>query len=262
MAEIKTPHIGKVMKRAHDMGRGAQTRKHIYSLVRRMFGDAIEVYDMLKENPVRPKHHRPKVGERERNYLRPHETLALLEACRGHFLGRAIWIQSLSGLRPSEVQALTWGSIDSDGKVILIRAAYNKKTRTMQSFPKQVDWGRAPLPDELLEYLRPHFGAMDELVAPGPSGGVLSYETYLPGLKRLCRQAKVSEVTPHELRHSAAFLYGEAGASTEDIRKLLNHKSLNATKHYLHRGDERLGRIAGGLSNTLRIIPGGKISNA
>jgi site-specific recombinase XerD len=51
-------------------------------------------------------------------------------------------------------------------------------------------------------------------------------------------------VTPHELRHSCTELYVQAGASAEDLRRLLNHKSLAATIRYMHRTDERLQRIA------------------
>ncbi len=73
---------------------------------------------------------------------------------------------------------------------------------------------------------------------------MLSYETYLRALRRACQEAGVPEVTPHELRHSCAELYVQAGATAEDIRRLLNQSSLTATARYMHRTDERLNLIA------------------
>jgi site-specific recombinase XerD len=86
----------------------------------------------------------------------------------------------------------------------------------------------------------------DDFVCLSLAGGMLSYEAFvartLPGL---CKKAGVKRITPHELRHSCTELYVQAGASSEDLRRLLNHKSLSATIRYMHRTDERLQGIAG-----------------
>lgn len=150
----------------------------------------------------------------------------------------------LSGLRPSEAQALTWGAVDFERRQILIRAAFNKKEGRLQAHPKQDDWGLAPIPDALYDFLVSRQGGPEEFVAQGCNGGMLSYETYLRALRRLCKAAQVPEVTPHELRHSCTELYVQAGASAEDIRRLLNQSSLTATARYMHRTDERLSGIA------------------
>ncbi|MGZ3697593.1 MAG: tyrosine-type recombinase/integrase [Bdellovibrionota bacterium] len=211
-----------------------------------MFEDAVEFYEFVDVNPVK-RRFRPKVPRTEREFLSPEESRRLLEASREHPLGIAIWISLLSGLRPGEAQALRWNAVDFDRSQILIQATFNKKLRTIQDHPKQKDWGRAPMPRVLSDFLRPKsFGRKPEdFVCPNVIGGMLNYESFVrKSLPALCKKAGVKRITPHELRHSCTEIYVQAGASAEDLRRLLNHKSLSATIRYMHRTDERLQSIA------------------
>jgi integrase len=261
MIEVDAPAIGKVMNRAKKMGKSDQTREHIYTLLRRMFGDAVEYYEMLSVNPVKPKFHRPKVKQKERNFLLPAQSMQLIEYSRNHYLGPAVWLSILAGLRVSEVQGLVGQNVQFELGQILICRAYNNKTRSMQNYPKQQDWAYVPLPPMLREYLLTLDFGPDAFVAPGPDGiGMLSYNTYLPALARLCQRAGVPAITPHELRHSATEVYVQAGATEEDLRRLLNHASAVSTRRYIHRTNSRLVQIAGNISPALRVIEGGAVS--
>jgi integrase len=220
-----------------------------------MFEDAVEYYELVDRNPVK-KRFRPKIHRIERDFLSPEESWKLLEYSKHHHYGPAVWVALLSGLRPGEVQALRWNAIDFDRCQILIRATFNKKLRTIQDHPKQKDWGRAPMPKPLFDYLfelskgkKP-----EDFVCPHwIYGGMMSYEAFVQrGLPSLCKKAGVKRVTPHELRHSCTEIYVQAGASAEDLRRLLNHKSLTATIRYMHRTDERLLAIAGKIDLPLR----------
>jgi integrase len=186
------------------------------------------------------------VNKTERDFLTPEESWRLLEFARNDFLGPAIWIAILAGLRPSEIQALVWESVDFCNCQILIRAAYNRKVKRIQPFPKQRDWGIAPMPPALMEFLKKKSRgkALNDFVSQAQSGGMLDYGTYYKRLLILCRESGIKQVSPHELRHSCTELYIQAGASAEDIRRLLNQKSLSATARYIHRTDERLLSIA------------------
>lgn len=257
MIEVTTPLVGKVMNRAKEMGRAPQTREHIYTLLRKMFADAVEYYEMLAVNPVKPKFHKPKVPVRERDFLVPAQAWRLLEAVERHYLGPAIWIQMLAGLRVSEVQALRWKHVLFDVGQLLIRGAFNNKIGQLQDYPKQEDWGWAPLAPKLAQYLYalPH-KAPDDFVAKGYKGGMLPYETYNRALVRLCGIAGVPVVTTHELRHSCTEIYAQAGCTQEDIRRLLNQKSVATTARYIHRTDDRLKYFASKLGDPFRVIPG------
>jgi site-specific recombinase XerD len=46
------------------------------------------------------------------------------------------------------------------------------------------------------------------------------------------------------MRHTATELWFSAGASMEDVRRLLNHKSSESTKRYAHRTEDQLNSLA------------------
>jgi len=119
-----------------------------------MFGDAVEFFELLDANPV-SRRFRPKVHQKERNFLAPVESWKLLDTCREHPLGVAAWISILSELRPGEIQGLKLSAVDCQRGQILIRATFNRKTGVMQDHPKQKNWGRAPMPEPLAIDLRP-----------------------------------------------------------------------------------------------------------
>lgn len=245
MIQVTPRDVGRILNRAQEAGLADQTRKHIYALVRKIFSDAVEYYEMLVTTPVRPKFHRPNVSKTKRDFLLPIQAQRLMEACHGHdYMGAPTWIMLLSAPRISEVQALRWDAVQFDLNQILIRAAFNNKTGELQDYPKQEDWAYVPMPPKLRDFLWAKRGEPGGWVAPGPSRGMLPYETYLHALRRICRQAGVPVVTPHELRHSSTEIWIQAGASAEDIRRLLNHSSLTATSAYIHRTDGRLAQLA------------------
>jgi len=245
LCEIRSQHIAVAINQVKALGRSAQTQMHVYSVLHKMFGDAVDYFEYLEKNPVL-RRDRPRIPRTERDFLSPQETERLLRVSESHFLGPAIWIACLSGLRPSEVQALRWSSVNFDRQQILIREAYKRRIRKIEPYPKQTDLGFAPMPAPLMEYLgrRRQGASPDAFVAPGLKGGMLSYEILLFGVKRLCREAGIKEVSPHELRHSCTELYIQAGASAEDIRRLLNQSCLSVTMRYIHRTDDRLSGIA------------------
>ena len=72
---------------------------------------------------------------------------------------------------------------------------------------------------------------------------MLSYHSYCDALKKYCREAGVPEVSSHALRHSAAEIYMEHGATRDDLRVLFNHSSSAVTDRYVHDKGERLARV-------------------
>lgn len=251
LSEIRSVDIGHVVAELEKMGRTPQSIMHVYNVLHKMFRDAIEYYEILDINPVRQRF-RPKIHRIEREFLSPADSWKLLEAARHHPHGAAVWISLLAGLRPGEVQALKWKAVDFEHSQILIRATFNKKTRVLQDHPKQKDWGRAPMPKPLYDFLFELSKGKDPeaFVCLNFDGAMLSYEAFVArSLPNLCKKAGVKRITPHELRHSCTELYVQAGASSEDLRRLLNHKSLSATIRYMHRTDERLQGIASKISN-------------
>jgi len=245
LSEIKSCDIEAVLVSVKKQGLGEQVQLHIYNILHKMFDDAINMYEILPKNPV-VKRLRPKITQKERTFLEPSESQALLNQSKSHSLGVLIWIQIYSGLRPGETTVLRVKDLDFERNQILIRTSYNRSERCIQDHTKQGDWGMAPMPPALKNYLIESTKDKNEdsFIVEKPSGGMVTYESYNLTLKKLCHEAGVKIITPHELRHSSTELYYEAGASAEDIRRLLNHKSISCTQKYIHRTDRRLSSIA------------------
>jgi integrase len=222
------------------------------------FGFAVDYYEMLGRSPVNSRLHRPKAQDFERAFYEPERLLWFLEKVRSHYLGPPIWLQALTGMRAGEAQFLRGRHLDFKNGQILIEGTFNNKTNTLQDFPKGRTAAYVPMIGPLAEFLRALGRGPDEFVAqvdpdsiggnfrPGVEvapGSMLPYETYLRGLKRLCRFHGLPELSTHELRHSCSELWVSMGATQEDVRRLLNQKSVQTTARYIHRTDGRLTQI-------------------
>lgn len=244
--EISKRDIALVLSHAKDKGLASQTRAHIYNLLHKMFEDAVHHFEFVTFNPV-IRRYKPKVYQKERNFLQSKEAWKLLNSTRSTWLGPPVWVSLFCATRPCELQALKWSQVDWNHRRIIINSAYKRKEKRLEDFPKQGDWGQAPIPEALFQFLNEleKLKRTEEFVAPGPNGGMLNYDSFLRALQRHCREIGITVVTPHELRHSATELYYTAGASTEDLKRLLNHSSVKTTETYIHRTTERLQQIAG-----------------
>lgn len=266
MSDIGSPAVGRVLSRMKEMGRGDQLRLHVYRLMNQVFDRAVNYYRMIKENPVNSKYHNVKVVESESQFLEPHQSWSLYELAkeRGE---RAVIIELLAGLRTEATVALTWPCVLWDMDQILICRAFKQKVRRIEEYPKGRKDEYVPLTPVLKEYLWECYQKdknKSGWVCPGPRGGHLKPETYAPRLKKLCREAGVPEVSPHILRHSCTEIFVQEGASEEDLRRLLNHKSGATTRRYMHRTDSRLSAIAARIKPPqLKLIQGkgGKVTH-
>ena len=242
--DIKPPHVGKILSEMKDTGLKEQTRLHVFNILNKAFKDAVEYFGYLDRSPVL-KQDRPKVHQVERNYLKPEESYKLLDYSRDHYLGPAVWLSILGGLRTSEIQALQWRNVDFDQGQILICAAYKRAPKKIEPFPKQRDWLIVPMPGVLSNYLLTQKKRFPlGFVAPAYMGGMLEQKKFYNGLKQLCKGAFVKSISPHELRHSCTEIWFRHGATLEDVRRLLGHKSTETTRRYVHRTDDRLIKLA------------------
>ena len=244
LSDVRSPQIGKIMAKMKEASMKEQTRLHVFNILNKSFKDAVEYFSYLEKSPVL-KQDRPKVHRIEREYLNPEDSWKLLKSCKGHYLAPAIWVSILAGLRPSEVQALQWKNVDFEKKQILICAAFKRGINKIEAYPKQKDWLIVPIPEILVNYLQEEKKRFPlGYVASALRGGVLDYNKLNRGLKKLCKEAFVKRVTPHELRHSCTEIWFKHGASLEDVRRLLGHKSATTTQRYVHKTDDRLKKIA------------------
>lgn len=134
-----------------------------------------------------------------------------------------------TGMRRGELIALRPGDIDSNRKIIRVRAGKGNKTRDTL------------LAERALEMLRTYYRyncprCTHYVFEAGHRPG-LPYSASSVGkvVKRAAKKAEISKVvTPHSLRHAFATHMLEGGANLKLIQKLLGHRSLRSTMVYLH----------------------------
>lgn len=189
---VKPQLISEVLNRMASEKKSEQSQLHVFNLMRKMFRDAVEVFQYIGQSPVLPIL-APRVPEKEARYLSMEQATRLLDHVRGKDYDAAVWLQLYLGLRVSEVIALRWEDVDLDQGTALIARSYSRKDtwatgeKTFRDRPKGGKQHRKLLPPELWEFLKPRKGtALSSFVATSPSGEMLSYEFYLETLKIYC----------------------------------------------------------------------------
>lgn len=244
LQEVTLAHVARVLAFAAQLGRGPAQRLHIYNVMHKMFGDGVELYEILPRNPCIRKL-RPKVPQREMPYLEIDDLITLLRFVEGRPYHTAIWLQVFAGLRVGEVEYLRWEHVDLKYGIIHVRGTYVRREKRFQDYPKGKKWHRVKMPRELWEHLiQERAKARYERVAVSPAQAFLGYFGYCKALQRYCARAGVPINSTHGLRHSSSELYMAAGASRDDLRVLFAHSSSSVTDRYVHDKGRRLDRVA------------------
>jgi integrase len=127
------------------------------------------------------------------------------------------------GLRWGEMAALRPQDVDlARGRLHIDRAATRLKSEVVYHAPKNHQRREVPVPDFLIEALRPLMHG--ELVFVSPNGLELHHSNwrrrvFLPALER----AGLPQMRIHELRHTAASLAVSAGADLLTVARMLGH---------------------------------------
>lgn len=139
------------------------------------------------------------------------------------------------GLRRGELLKLLPSHIDSQRKVIIIKAAKGRKDRMV------------PVPISMLEMLREYFKVYRPkryLFEGHHPGEPYSDRSLNLVFKKSCRMAKIKKnATLHWLRHSFATHHLEKGTDLRYIQELLGHNSSRTTEIYTHVSAKKLQEI-------------------
>ena len=140
-----------------------------------------------------------------------------------------------TGVRVSELCGLDLADVDEGRRLIRVMG----KGGRQRSVPFGIPAERA-----LRQYLavsRPKLIAAEtSALLLGVRGGRLHPSSVRRLLRRSRTRAQVPEVTPHDLRHSAATHLLEGGADLRSVQELLGHASIDSTQIYTHVSAERL----------------------
>jgi integrase len=227
-------------------GLSPRTRQQARTILRIALGAAVED-GLIAANAAVGKRMTPAPVRREHAVLSAAQVNALLDGTRDDALG-ALWaVLATTGLRLGEALGLKWGDLDLDRTELrvqrsLVRPTHgltwlveepktDKSRRAVPLLHRTVDalwWHRVRQAAERMtsggEYIDHGF------VFATPSGeplqGTVVYKYHwLPTLKRL----GLPKIRLHDLRHSAATLWLEAGLPLKLVQELLGHASMMIT---------------------------------
>ncbi len=136
-----------------------------------------------------------------------------------------------TGMRPAELQFLSWPDVDFKGKIIRIKAKQEWK-------PKKSEERTIPMNKTVYEILNLLYKQRT-----GPwvfSSHEKPVKDIRKSLRSLAKNSGLPKITPYMLRHSFATHLLASGVDVETVRQLMGHKDLKTTARYLHSLSERL----------------------
>jgi integrase/recombinase XerD len=193
------------------------------------FYDFCRRMELVAANPAadvkRPHNRDPRPRGLEADELR--RLLAAVPESPSGLRDRAVIVTAvLTGLRRSEAMGLRAGDLTRNGTVY-----YSVRTKGGRERHRELP---VPAFSAIVTALEAAGRPLESLSAEDRLFPVSSGAFYA-NLRRYAQRAGLEGVTPHVLRHSAAKLRRDAGASLEDVQRFLGHQNLATTARYLAR---------------------------
>jgi integrase len=234
-ADVRTKARGRAM-----VDGGVGTAKKAVSLLSAMINFAIK-RGLVRDNPCRFVE-RPADGKRDR-FLNPAEYTRFGKVLADYANARisyeqvlALRLLALTGCRSGEVVSLKRDAVDFHGRAL--RLAETKTGPQVR-----------PAGEAALALLRVHLHThSSEWVFPSVRGGEHIRNLRKPMIE-IAAAARLTDVTPHVLRHSFATVAHELGYSELTIAGLLGHRLNSITSRYAHHIDYVLSDAADRVSD-------------
>jgi integrase len=144
-----------------------------------------------------------------------------------------------AGLRPGEVRALQWSSIDFSRRLLTVeRAEYDG----VVALPKHDKIRYVPMTQRLTAALRAHRDLRGPNVLYRDEGTPLTVMVARRWLKETLELADLRDRGPHTLRHTFCSHLAMRGAPAKAIQELAGHTYLTTTQRYMHLSPAALER--------------------
>lgn len=209
------------------------------TVILRAYGVLAGICDMavkqrrLSANPVRGVENLPRKQRKEHVYLSHLQVRQLAEAAGEDTRGLIVYTLAYSGLRWGELVALQVQDVDTEkGRIRVRRNAVEVGATVHPGTPKSHESRTVPVPGFLVSRLKGHLQgrAREDLLFPGDDGQFMRRSKHARGrFAHAVKRAGLPDMSPHDLRHSAASLAIQAGAHVKVIQRMLGHASASMT---------------------------------
>ena len=216
------------------------SKGHIVSIkkvLRRLFNVAIRE-DIIKYNPTEYLV-LPFCIEHERRAITDDERRLLYQVCENHPSGAMALTMLLSGLRPMEIQNMTWDWIDYENHTIKVKKSksLSGKRRCVPLFPDIEKRYMSMYEKRVSEYVF----QIDSKHTWNESRFYKQWHSILDEMKRLDKDTNYigDDFTPYLLRHTFCTDCQNAGVPINIAKEFMGHYDVNTTaKIYTHTTDE------------------------
>lgn len=173
----------------------------------------------------------PRANRAEKRFLSHADVEALAQAAGNH--GLTIRLLAYCGVRFGEMAALRVGRVDLPHRRILIAESVTEVNgKAVFGTPKTHATRSIAFPAFLTAALADRVKGRDpnDFVFPAPRGGILLLRNWRRQVfDPAVRSAGLKNVSPHDLRHTAASLAVQAGAHVKAVQRMLGHASAAMT---------------------------------
>lgn len=205
--------------------RTPSTANRYLASLSRAFNIAVKEWHWIKENPV-SRIRRPKENKPKERYLNKEEIERLLNAChksKSPHIYPVVLFALSTGARKGEILNLLWEDIDFDRSTATFRDTKNGSDHTV--------YINKTLAQCLMCEQKKRI-VFSKYVFPDSSG--LRPADIRTAWERVVKDAELTKVTLHTLRHTVGSFLALSGYSTLEIGKILNHKCISMVKRYSH----------------------------
>lgn len=226
MRDIRTVHMEALIDAAPG---GYQTQSKMKSLWGQLFKYAME-NDIVQKNYAEFVKTKDKLEETTRTDISKEDREKIWKAAlNGDEVAQIVLVYIYTGMRPSELLAVTKANVDLDARIMV----GGLKTEAGRN-------RRIPLHRCILPFMQRLMATPGDALIVNEKGNALSWYAYRRRWVDLMERLNLKDYTPHYTRHTCATMLREANVA-DDLRKLiLGHKNEDITDRYTHHSDAML----------------------
>ncbi len=245
---LQTVHVQKMLNEKLAAGLSARTIELILVTLKSALKQAL-VENLITRNAAEHVK-KPRKVKKDIRVLTVDEMSRLMDAAKADRMGPVFITMLGTGLRISEVVALTWLDVDLTSGVLHVRRGAVRSRTPESSTSKMIVQDpktrsgkrRIPMPENVVITLKQWKAvqAQEKLLlgtAYADSGRLFTTPTGTPlearnaarKLEQLAKKAEIDHVNPHALRHTYATRLLEAGVHPKVVQELLGHSTITLT---------------------------------